>query len=240
MIILSAGLPKSGTAWYYNLTNDLLIAAGRDDAHVVREKYRLQKILDGENCRLVKTDLLSLAQIFLPHFAGHTFAIKTHAKPRLWLKANKWMVKPTYIYRDPRDVALSAFDNGKKMRAQGVQHRFAQLETLEDAILMTNNWLKLWKAWSNYKQALFVRYEELLANPLYEMQRLATYLDLQVSDELLAQVVAKYQNINRAQDFHRLHFNKGITGRYKQEMTPEQIAYAEQLFASSLHQMGYE
>lgn len=52
MIVLSAGLPKSGTGWYYNLTNDLIVA-GLDDAHAVRERYKLHDILDGENCRLV-------------------------------------------------------------------------------------------------------------------------------------------------------------------------------------------
>ena len=31
MIVLSAGMPKSGTAWYFNVTNDLLIAAGYAD-----------------------------------------------------------------------------------------------------------------------------------------------------------------------------------------------------------------
>lgn len=85
---------------------------------------------------------MALVKLFAPHFTGHSYAIKTHAKPRTWLKASQWIVKPTYIYRDPRDVALSAFNNGQSMREQGIQHRFAQLETVEDAIRLTNQWLK--------------------------------------------------------------------------------------------------
>lgn len=239
MIVLSAGLPKSGTAWYYHLTNDLLMAAGRDDAYAVRERYHLHDILDGENCRLVRTDIVALARLFAPHFRGHSYTIKSHAKPQPWLKVSKWIVKPTYIYRDPRDVALSAFNNGQKMRARGQQHQFAKLETIEDAILQTNRWLKLWQAWSKQTETLFVRYEALLANPLEEMHRLATYLSLHVPEQRLAEIVATYQNIQPSQEYSRLHFNKGLRGRYLQEMTEEQIAFAEQVFATSLHDMGY-
>lgn len=76
-------------------------------------------------------------------------------------------------------------------------------------------------------------------HPLDEMQRLTAYLGLQVTEHQLAQILANYQNIDQSKKFRKLHFNKGISGRYQHEMTREQIAYAEQLFAPALHEMGY-
>jgi hypothetical protein len=34
MIILSIGMPRAGSGWYYNLTNDLMLAAGAQDRQV--------------------------------------------------------------------------------------------------------------------------------------------------------------------------------------------------------------
>ena len=41
MIILSTGMPRAGSGWYYNLTNDLIIAAGYQDGHKIRQRYHL-------------------------------------------------------------------------------------------------------------------------------------------------------------------------------------------------------
>jgi hypothetical protein len=41
MIILSTGMPRAGSGWYYNLTNDLIIAAGYQDGHNMRQRYSL-------------------------------------------------------------------------------------------------------------------------------------------------------------------------------------------------------
>ena len=45
MIVLSGGMPKAGTGYYFNLTNDLLIVSGGQDIRRLREKYDLGAIL---------------------------------------------------------------------------------------------------------------------------------------------------------------------------------------------------
>jgi hypothetical protein len=32
MLVLSAGMPRAGSGWFYNLTHDLLLANGAQDA----------------------------------------------------------------------------------------------------------------------------------------------------------------------------------------------------------------
>ena len=40
MIILSVGMPRAGSGWDYNLTNDLMLANGAQDARQIRQPER--------------------------------------------------------------------------------------------------------------------------------------------------------------------------------------------------------
>ncbi|MDQ3112240.1 MAG: hypothetical protein M3R17_20335 [Bacteroidota bacterium] len=45
MIVISAGMQKSGSAYVYNIINDLLVHGGHGDARQVKEKYKLDDVL---------------------------------------------------------------------------------------------------------------------------------------------------------------------------------------------------
>ena len=45
MIIISAGMRKAGSGLYFNLTNDLLVAANMQDVRELKTKYELESIL---------------------------------------------------------------------------------------------------------------------------------------------------------------------------------------------------
>ncbi len=51
-MILSVGMPRAGTGWHYNLTQDLVIAAGGVDAKYIRARYGLKRFLTEVNCNL--------------------------------------------------------------------------------------------------------------------------------------------------------------------------------------------
>ena len=112
MIILSAGMPRAGSGWFYNLTNDLVIAAGNQDGHQIRKKYRLGRFLTEVNCNIGALSTKRLIPILIPSTLGNTFVIKTHAGPTpLALRLiQDGTIRPTYIYRDPRDAMLSAYE----------------------------------------------------------------------------------------------------------------------------------
>lgn len=44
-LLLSAGMPKSGSAYVYNLINDLMIAGGHRDAREIKRDYKLQGLM---------------------------------------------------------------------------------------------------------------------------------------------------------------------------------------------------
>ena len=244
MIVISAGMPKAGTAWYYQMTNDLLVAAGFQDAGGVREKFHLDTIMLYET-NSVGGSWISQHLLLIPHLMGHSFAIKTHKPPqrmfRLWEAAN--IAKSTYVFRDPRDAALSAYEHGQRLLARGRRGTFAQLTTLEDAIVKAQEWLFVWQQWMDYGRALVVRYEDLLLNTTVELQRLAMHLSLSVGVGIMEDIVNRYKAENVSAlppEKGKLHFNKGITGRFRQVMTTQQQQMCQDLLGAYLIKMGYD
>jgi hypothetical protein len=242
VIVFSAGMQKAGSGWYFNLTNDLLVAAGRHDARAVRERFGLDRVLRHYNCNIDPPTFSRLARVSVPHFRGHTFAVKSHSRPTRALRAffAAGIMRPTYIFRDPRDAALSAFEHGEKLRSQGRRDSFGSLDSLKSAFQATREWLDAWAEWSQCPEALLVRYEDLLADPLAQARRLMEFLGLDVPAESVSKVVAAYQ----AQGFgaslpQGLHFNRGVVGRFRDVFGPADLALGREYFGPFLQRMGY-
>lgn len=243
MIVLSAGMQKAGSGWYYNLTNDLLVTAGYQDARAIRQRFHLHAALKYHNC-LISPHPVKLAAILIPHFLGNTFVVKTHQGPSRGLRflISSKIAKATYIYRDPRDAVVSAFEHGQKLRQEEKTLSFAKRDSIEAAIVFAQRWLDTWDEWIHYGQALLVRYEDLVADPLNELKRLADFLALEVPADVLLQIVTTYQRRNWSDSNGQsrgLHFNKGAIGRYRQVMNPEQIDLCVEYFGDHLKRMGY-
>lgn len=242
MIVLYAGMQKSGTGWYFNMLNELLVAAGHQDTRAIRSRYHLHPILRADNCYIDGLSLRRLGPIMIPNLLGNTFAIKTHSSPtplfRHLTKAG-WM-KAIYSYRDPRDVALSFFEHLQHRSASGLPIP-VQLNALEDAIRFIQPWLKTWEAWQQQDHVLLVRYESLVADTLRQLQQLTAHLGLNVSLEMLKQIQRNYQSENLDKKAtQRLHFNQGTPGRFRQVLSKPQLDLCNRLYADYLPKMGYE
>ena len=133
MIVLSVGMPRAGSGWHYNLIHDLMKTTGCDDAREIREQYRLQGILTEVNCNIGVLSLRRLAMVTVPALMGKTFVIKAHAGPTIWsrLLSTMGLLRITYIYRDPRDAMLSAYDYGQRALAKGRPNAFSHLSDFE-------------------------------------------------------------------------------------------------------------
>ena len=81
MIVLSVGMPRAGSGWHYNLIHDLMEADGYIDARIIREKYRLQKILTEVNCNIGVLSARRMGMVTVPAVLGNNFVIKAHAGP---------------------------------------------------------------------------------------------------------------------------------------------------------------
>jgi len=242
MIVLSVGMPRAGSGWHYNIIHDLMEVAGYDDAREIREKYHLQKILTEVNVNIGVLSLRRLGMVMIPALLGRDFVLKAHAGPTIWSRtlAALGLLRIVYIYRDPRDAMLSAYEYGRRTSEKGRPNFFAQFDTFEKSIDFMADYVDVWDAWMKEKHVLVARYEDLLMNYDAEMERLLAYLDLDADDDAVQGVVENYRPGKADAGQQGLHFFKGKIGRYKEKYTNDQQAQMVERFGAALQKMGYE
>lgn len=241
MIVLSVGMPRAGSGWHYNLIHDLMKTTGCADAHDIREKYRLQKILTEVNCNIGVLSTRRLAMVTIPALLGNTFVIKAHAGPSSAsrLLASMGILRITYIYRDPRDAMLSAFDYGQRALAKGRPNAFSHLSSFEKSVDFMMEYVHIWERWIGEKNVLIARYEDLLTNYDVESAKLVDHLKLDAKKPEIRAVIEQYRpGANDGQQ--GLHFYKGKIGRFRDAYTSDQQMVLLEKLSPYLDRMGYE
>jgi len=241
MIVLSVGMPRAGSGWHYNLIHDLMEAAGYIDARVIREKYHLQSILTEVNCNIGVLSARRMGMVTVPALAGNNFVIKAHAGPSSSsrLLQSLGLLRITYIYRDPRDAMLSAYDYGQRALQKGRPNAFSHLTDFEKSLNFIMDYIHIWEAWMKEKNVLIARYEDLLMNYDDETKRLVGFLKLDGGRPEIQKVTDGYRPA-AAEGQQGLHFFKGKIGRFRESYTTEQQAILKERMGGYLSRMGYE
>lgn len=242
MIILSIGMPRAGSGWYYNLTNDLALAAGFQDAHDIRKRYHLGGILTEVNCNIGALTPRRLLAVLVPTLLGNHFVIKAHAGPTaLALRLiRRGLIRPAYIYRDPRDALLSAYENGQRALKKGRPNAFSHLTDFDAALAFMQDYVRISEAWLACPQALHTCYEDLVGQYDPEAEKLARFLGFDPQAAPFRAVIEKYRPEEaRAATQKGLHFSKGRSGRFREKMTAEQQERLADLFGPYLERLGY-
>jgi len=240
-VILSIGMPRAGSGWYYNLTNSLVCAAGGKDPRQIRKQYHLARFLTEVNCNIGTLSPYRLIPVMIPALMGHSYTIKLHAGPTplgLWMIC-RGMIVPVYIYRDPRDALLSAFEYGQRKRESGRSGPFSDLLTIDMAIDFMVEYIHISDAWLACDQALNVRYEDLLLNYDAEVERLLNFLAIKQNNPTIKTVLDQYRPDQGTSKQKGTHFVKGKIGRYREALTHEQQARCLDVFGSYLERMNY-
>ena len=241
MIVLSVGMPRAGSGWYYNLTHDLVIASGGQDARQIRERYHLQNILTEVNCNIGALTPRRLTAVLIPSLAGNTFVIKAHAGPTAFatnlLKLGQLRV--AYIYRDPRDALLSAYENGSRAREKGRPNAFSSLVDFDASLAFMQDYVRISEAWLNEPKALRTRYEHLLTQYDRQVEQLVQYMKLDHHAPAIQAVIEKYRPESPPPEQRGLHFSHGKIGRFRQKMSPAEQQQMTAAFEPYLQKMGY-
>ena len=78
-----------------------------------------------------------------------------------------------------------------------------------------------------------------MADTCGQLRRLVDHLELEVSDEVIEQVVAKYRKDDPGASKKFAFLNKAVIGRYREVMSPEEQALCRSHLAPYLQKMGY-
>jgi hypothetical protein len=210
LIYFSYGMTKCGTTLAFHMVSEALAQAGF-------EQHRLPAHLIGPNKKL------NFGQHFTDDQAdelwetvqsiGHPIAIKTHTRPDpavVRLIQNGQAIAHA-CYRDPRDMALSMLDHGKRARANG-KSAFAEIETLEDAKNGIRNQCDSLTAWLRLPNVLPLDFEDIAFDMQTTAQRILNQLAITGNPEKI---------VNAVLDGRFTQFNKGIPHRYKTEMSQQ-------------------
>ena len=240
MIVLSVGMPRAGSGWHYNLIHDLMKTAGCDDARDIRVRFGLQNILTEINCNIGVLSARRLGMTLIPSLMGKTFVIKAHAAPTpsSRLLSTLGLLRVTYIYRDPRDAMLSAFEYGQRALAKGRPNAFSHLTDFQQALDFMMDYVLIWEKWMREKNVLCARYEDMLTNYDAEAARLADYLGLNGGQPEVRAVIEQYRP-GAGEGQQGLHFYKGKIGRFHETYNEAQREILKQKFGPYLHRMGY-
>jgi hypothetical protein len=241
MIILAVGMPRAGSGWHYNLVHDLMKTTGCADAREIRDRYRLQNILTEVNCNIGVLSARRLALVTLPALVGNTFVIKAHAGPTSasHLLQRLGLLSITYIYRDPRDAMLSAYDYGQRALKKGRPNAFSHLTDFPKSVDFIMDYVHIWEKWMGEKDVLIARYEDLLTDYDHEVKRLVGFLKLNGNKLEVQKVIDSYRP-GVAEGQQGLHFYKGKIGRFRESYTPEEQVFLNEKLAPYLQRMGYE
>ena len=241
MIVLSVGMPRAGSGWHYNLIHDLMQTTGCDEARDIRERFHLQKILTKVNCNIGVLSFRRLGMVMVPALLGRTFVIKAHAAPTTWSRILQrlGLLRITYIYRDPRDAMLSAFDYGQRSLAKGRPNAFSHLSDFEKSVAFMDDYVRIWEQWMGEEQALITRYESLLTDYDNEAIRLVEFLGLDGSRPEVRAVIDTYRP-KQAEGQQGLHFYKGKIGRFRKSYSEAEQAILAEHFGTYLKKMSYE
>jgi hypothetical protein len=233
-------MPRAGSGWHYNMIHDLMKTAGSLDSRELRKRYHLEGILTEVNCNIGVLSTRRLTMLLRPAFMGNTFVIKAHSAPtvtsRLFHRLG--LLRIAYIYRDPRDAMLSAFEYGRRATLKGRPNAFSHLTDFETTMNFMVAYVNIWQSWSREKNVLAARYEDLLTDYENESTRLVKYLQLNPDSSHVKKVIADYRPAE-VEGQTGLHFYKGKIGRFRQEYDSEQQARLIVKFGKYLPLMGY-
>ena len=238
---VSIGMPRAGSGWYYNLLHDLVVANGGQDAREIRKRFLLKCILTEVNCNIGSFSVKRLFPVLLPTLLGNEYTIKAHAGPSDFagrmIKAGK--IRASYIFRDPRDALLSAFEYGRRKRNVGRQGAFSNLETIEDAIDFMGEYVKIAEIWISCKEVHHTRYEDFQQMYKQEAERLALFYGIDPKKDEISMVIDRYNPQKGSKNQVGTHFVKGKIGRYLEHLSDRQQQLCIERFGNFLERMDY-
>jgi len=241
-MILSVGMPRAGTGWIHNITQILVIGSGGIQAREIRKKYHLGKFLTEVNCNIGTLNSYRIIPVLAPLILEPTYVIKLHAgrKPLADILISMGLIKPTFIYRDPRDAALSVYEYGQSAKDNpNMTNDFAKIRSVEEAIDYITPYTEIAREWISSKHTFVIKYEDLYSGFDEIIQEMVNFLDLGLQPNQALELVDKLRPGVHAAKRRFTHFKKGKIGRHQEQFSPAQMKMCLDRFGDFLKEQGY-
>lgn len=184
-------------------------------------------------------------------------------RPRI-LKSHEYFdpryQKVIYIVRDPRDVCVSLYHHMLKFKQLSEN---ISLDKFVDEFIYQNiggrgSWAENVGSWlgarSESSNFLLLRYEDLLQNTASGLRDMASFLYLDLSDDIVSKAVIassldSMRKIEREasdqwrqlklSDKNRSFVRSGVAGGWKEQLSLESVNKIEIAWGNVMHQVGY-
>jgi len=242
-VILSVGMPRAGTGWFHNITQVLVQASGGVQANYIRNKYHLGRFLTEVNCNIGTISAYRLLPVLLPIVFEPSYVIKLHGgrKPLADRLISTGLIKATFIYRDPRDAALSIYEYGQTAQKYDyVNNDFAHIRSIEEAIDYITAYIEIARGWISAPDVLVVKYEEMFDDFDIIVDKLLDYLKLDLEIHEALGLIENFKPGANVVNRRYTHFKKGIVGRHQEKFTANQLRMCRDKFGEFLSEVGYE
>lgn len=174
------------------------------------------------------SDVRYFAEKYLP---GHVQNIAWSLYPQ---------AREIILVRDLRDVLASmlAFNTKRGYPAFGREDCASDREFVEYLSSTYETLLRAWRARGD--AAHLIRYEDLVADTIKELERLTKYLGVDADPVLLGTIAAAAKSATQEQTFHRTTDDADTSvHRWQRDLSPELQELSTELFADSLTAFGY-
>jgi hypothetical protein len=270
--VVIASYPKSGTTWISELASALAYNGNTEEVKHVRQDVRVPW-LELENdywwvrvfhwwSRLTGSDLKEKKKEPNQLLAGTQFRLCfTHLPVELLPKSVlEGKCKVLYVSRNPKDNAVSFFHFHRMARFLGLQKNLDWNEFFPlylSGSLYCGSWfehvLGYWQFAQNNKNVMFCKYEDMKENLETEISKIASFLEIELSDEQRQRVV-KHCTFETMKDNKMANrdaiwlFNqkiskfmrKGQVGDWKNYFTLAQSAAFDEIYAEKMAGSGLD
>ncbi len=211
----------------------------------------------------VSQDISNSAFRYTPKWSYTLF--KTHLNPshqNINIIKKNGVKKVVVTYRDLRDVVVARYHRLIKFPKKKNDPNFSEYhlmnkaDAINDCIKVVSkdyvDWINGWfqVADINKNFVLFIKFEELIKNPVFEFKKILKFYEIELNQKTIAQICKKTEgkkdmvtNINESRILPwalSSNFRSGKIGGWKDEFTNENLVKAKKMLGKSLIDLKYE
>lgn len=220
-IYFSYGMTKSASSFVYQLQEEIIRSSSYTFVEI---PFSISGIRGKENyLENITDEIIQLIVEWLPE--NCVTVIKTHGAPSpLALELiSEGKAFASATYRDPRDIAVSLLDHGKKSREKGIQDFASFYHPLDTIDMITNQLEKRFSLWAANNNCLLLNFDSIKNSPNVVVENIIKQMG--VSNVDAKKVCDKFDNKKNV-----IHYNVGKNKRFLDLMTEDEINAFDNVF----------